>query len=108
MDGVVEKGEGSYEFHRDGRFLLAPYPEKVHPRKPRVKRYNMFVMRVADADDKEAHLEGEPDIFFTTEHYNGYATVIVRLDEISEKRLAELVHEAWRATPLSTKLTRPV
>lgn len=56
MEGVTEKGEGSYEFRRNGRMMFAPYPEKVHPKKPRVKRFDMFVMRITDADDKEAYL----------------------------------------------------
>lgn len=68
----------------------------------------MFVVRVADADDKEALLSGEPDVFFTTDHYDGYATVIVRLDAVDQDRLAEIVHEAWEATPRSTKLSRRV
>lgn len=107
-EGVTEKSEGSYEFRRDGRMMFAPYPERVHPKKARVKQYDMFVMRVADADDKEALLQGEPDVFFTTNHYNGYATVIVRLEAIDEERLLELVEDAWHAAPLTTKLTRTV
>jgi hypothetical protein len=91
LEGVIEKTPGSYELYRDGRMMTVPYPEKVHPKKPRVRRFDMFVMRVADADDKEALLSGEPDVFFTTDHYNGYATVIVRLDAIDESRLGEIV-----------------
>jgi hypothetical protein len=108
MDGVSASGKDAYSFSRDGRGMIWPYPEKVHPKKARVTRYDVFVVRVADADDKEALLLGEPDIFFTTDHYNGYATVIVRLDAVDEERLAEVVRDAWEATPLSTKLTRQV
>jgi hypothetical protein len=108
LAGVEEKSPGSYEFSRDGRMMLAPYLEKVHPKKARVKRYDMFVVRVADADDKEALLAGDPDVFFTTDHYNGYATVIVRLDAVDEVWLAEIVDDAWAAAPLSTKLKRAV
>ena len=108
LDGVGEKDAGSYAFQRDGRGMIWPYPEKVHPKKARVTRYDMYVTRVADADDKEACLLGDPDVFFTTDHYNGYATVIVRLDAVDEARLEEIVRDAWEAAPLSTKLTRPV
>lgn len=107
-DGVTERGEGSYHFNRDGRGMIWPYPERVHPKKARVARYDMFVIRVADADDKEALLAGEPDVFFTTDHYDGYATVIVRLDAIDQDRLSEIVGDAWGATPQSTKLSRRV
>ena len=108
MEGVSESEKQEYAFDRDGRDMIWPYPEKVHPKKARVKRFDMYVMRVADADDKEACLLGDPDVFFTTDHYNGYATVIVRLDAVDEERLTEIITGAWEAAPLTTKLSRPV
>jgi len=108
LDGVVEKGADSFEFQRDGRGLVWPYPERVHPKKARVARDDQFVIRVADADDKEVYLLGEPDAFFTTDHYLGYSAVIVRLDAINEARLGELLREAWTAAPLSSRLKRDV
>ena len=108
MEGVTESAKQDYAFDRDGRGMIWPYPEKVHPKKARVTRYDMYVTRVADADDKEACLLGDPDVFYTTDHYNGYATVIVRLDAVDEARLEEIVRDAWEAALLSTKLTRPV
>lgn len=100
--GVTEKGEGSYHFLRDGKGMIWPYPERLDPKKARVPRYDQYLFRVADEDDKMAMLEGEPDIFFTTDHYNGYHTVIVRLDAIDEERLRELVQMAWECAPLRT------
>jgi hypothetical protein len=108
LDGVAEKGEGSFDFQREGRGFAWPYPERIDPKKARVPRFDQFVMRVADADDKEAYLLGEPDVFFTTDHYTGYAAVIVRLDAIDESRLGELLREAWAAAPLSSRLKRNV
>lgn len=101
--GVTEKKPDSYHFLHNGRNMIWPYPEKVHPKKARVLRYDQFLFRVADGDDKMAFLEGEPDIFFTTDHYTGYNAVIVRLDAIDEDRLQELVEMAAEAAPLSTK-----
>jgi len=108
LTGVVENGEDSFTFQRDGRVMVWPYPERIHPKKARVPRYDQFVMRVADADDKEAWLRGEPDVFFATDHYIGYGAVIVRLDAIDEVRLRELFREAWEAAPLSSRLKRSV
>lgn len=102
LDGVTENDPGSYSFQRDGRGMIWPYPERVHPKKARVPRYDQYVMRVADLDDKTALLEGEPEAFFTTDHYEGYHAVIVRLDAIDADRLRELVHMAWGAAPLRT------
>ena len=108
MEGVSVSKNDDYAFDRDGRGMIWPYPEKVHPKKARVPNYSMYCMRVADADDKEALLAGEPDIFFTTDHYNGYASIIVRLDAVDEDRLREIVRMAWEAAPLSSRLSRKV
>jgi hypothetical protein len=47
-------------------------------------------------------------VFFTTDHYNQYGAVIVRLDAIDETRLVELLRDAWEAAPLSSRLKRIV
>jgi hypothetical protein len=39
---------------------------------------------------------GEPQLFFTTREYDGWALVMLRLDEVDCERLAELVTDAWR------------
>lgn len=108
LEGVVENGDDSFTFQREGRGMCWPHPERIHQKKARVSRYDQFVMRVADADDKEAHLLGDPELFFTADHYNGYGAVIVRLDAIDETRLEELVLESWAAAPLSSRLKRNV
>ena len=44
---------------------------------------------------KEAILADEPDVYFTTPHFDGYPAVLVRLDAISVADLEELIIEAW-------------
>ncbi len=56
-----------------------------------------LVMRVPDEEDKEAHLQGDADVFFTTPHYDGYPFVLVRLDAIGLDELAELIEDGWRS-----------
>jgi hypothetical protein len=46
---------------------------------------------------KEAMLAEAGGIFFTTPHFDGYAIVLVRLEEISVADLEEVVVEAWLA-----------
>jgi len=55
-----------------------------------------LVIRVLDLGDREALLKGQPDVFFTTPHYDGYPYVLVRLEEVDEVQLEELVEDAWR------------
>ena len=54
--------------------------------------------RVADEGEKLALIESDPDVFFTTSHFDGYPVVLIHLDRISPERLAEVVVEAWIAT----------
>ncbi|PRY42235.1 MmcQ/YjbR family DNA-binding protein [Umezawaea tangerina] len=51
--------------------------------------------RVADLGVKEALLADDPAVYFTTPHFDGYASVLVRLDRIGVEELEELVVEAW-------------
>jgi hypothetical protein len=51
--------------------------------------------RVPDVGAKEALLADDPAVYFTTPHFDGYAAILVRLDEIAVPDLEELVVEAW-------------
>jgi hypothetical protein len=52
-------------------------------------------VRVADEGVKFALIADEPDVFFTTPHFDGYPAVLVRLAAIDERGLRELIIEAW-------------
>jgi hypothetical protein len=53
-------------------------------------------VRVADLGVKEALLAADPGFVFTTPHFDGYPAVLVRLDDIGQDDLEELVVDAWR------------
>jgi hypothetical protein len=55
-----------------------------------------LVIRVLDLGDREALLQGQPKVFFTTPHYAGYPYVLVRLDQVDPAELEELIEDAWR------------
>ena len=48
-----------------------------------------------DFPSRDDLLQRYPKIFFTTDHYRGYPTVLVHLERISDKRPAELLKDAW-------------
>ena len=52
-------------------------------------------VRVEDLGVKEALLASEPELFFTTPHFDGYPAILVRLDQIAADDLEEVVVEAW-------------
>src|SRR3954470_15002798 len=51
--------------------------------------------RVEHLVAKEAMLADDPEVFFTTPHFDGNPAVLVRLERISVTDLEELVVEAW-------------
>jgi len=51
--------------------------------------------RVADEGVKFALIADEPDVYFTTPHFDGYPAVLVKLAEIDEVGLRDLIVEAW-------------
>lgn len=52
---------------------------------------------VADEGEKHALIAAQPEIFFTTHHFDGHAIVLVQLDRIDRERLREVVTDAWLA-----------
>ena len=57
----------------------------------------ILAAHVPDLGAKDALLADDPDVYFTTSHYDGYPAVLVLLDRIAVAELEELVVEAWLA-----------
>ncbi|MDQ6606177.1 MAG: MmcQ/YjbR family DNA-binding protein [Actinomycetota bacterium] len=51
--------------------------------------------RVEHLGAKEALLADDPEVFFTTPHFVGYAAILTRLERIALDVLEELIIEAW-------------
>ena len=54
-------------------------------------------VRTPDLEMKEALLASDPDVYFTTPHFDGYPAVLVRLGAISVAELRDVIVEAWLA-----------
>jgi hypothetical protein len=52
---------------------------------------------VPDLGAKEALIADEPEVYFTTPHFDGHPSVLVRLERIGVPELKELLVEAWLA-----------
>jgi hypothetical protein len=53
--------------------------------------------RVEHLGAKEALMGEDPNVFFTTPHFDGYPAVLVRLDRIAVADLDDVIVEAWLA-----------
>jgi len=57
----------------------------------------VLVAAVPDEGARAALLADEPDVYFTTSHFDGWTAVLCRLDRLDEQSLTELAGEAWAA-----------
>ncbi len=95
LEGVEEIDSEGFDFRVGGRGFVWSYPERGQGRR-RVIRTDIAVLYVGDEAEKQALLLGESERFFTTSAYDGLPFVMLLLDEVDEKRLAELVTDAWQ------------
>jgi hypothetical protein len=94
---VYQVGGKSFVFFRN------PRPDAFDPETK--QRYaDVIVIWVGSEADKEALVQDESSPFFTTPHFNGHRSVLVRasrLGELTVEELAEVIQDAWlaRASP---------
>lgn len=95
LPSVAEIDSDGFDFRVADRGFVWSYPERV-PGKPRRIRSDVAVLYVGDEAEQQALMLGEPGLFFTTPSYDGWPLVMLRLAEVDEERLDELVTDAWR------------
>jgi hypothetical protein len=61
---------------------------------------------VPDEGTKLALVAAEPDVYFTTSHFDGFPAVLCRLEELDALTLTELVTEAWACRAPRALVTR--
>jgi hypothetical protein len=94
---IYQVGGNSFVFYRN------PRPDAVDPQTG--ERYaDVIVFWVPSEAAKQALLQDEASPFFTTPHFDGHLSVLLRESQIGELTLAELTEagqEAWlsRASP---------
>jgi hypothetical protein len=99
---VYQVGGRSFVFFRN------PRPDAVDPESG--ERYDdVIVFWVADEGDKLAIVQEESSPFFTTPHFDGHLSVLLRasrLGEITYSELAEVVQDAWLSRASAARRSR--
>jgi hypothetical protein len=56
----------------------------------------VLVVHLRSFEDRDHLIESEPGVFFTTDHYRNYPTLLIRLAGVSARVLEEVLADAWR------------
>jgi hypothetical protein len=70
----------------------------------------VLVVQLASIDDRDVLMQIDPAAFFFTDHYRNYPAVLIRLAEVPQSLLGEVVTQAWRhvsTLPPARKRTKP-
>jgi hypothetical protein len=94
LDGAVEIPSEGFDFRVLNRGFVWSYPERV-PGRRRVIRTDLAVVYVGDESERQALLNGEPELFQVAAGYGEVPVVVVRLERITMRRLVELITDAW-------------
>jgi hypothetical protein len=97
---VVQGGGGNPVYQVGGKsfvFFRTKRPDAFDPETG--ERYDdVIVLWVPSEDDKLALVSDESNPFFTTPHFDGHLSVLVRagrLGELSLQELTEVIQDAW-------------
>lgn len=107
----VEHGPRSNPVYQVGGksfvFFRTPRADAVDPETG--ERYpDVIVFWVGSEADKQALVQDPGSPFFTTAHFDGHSSVLVRasrIGEISRPELAEVIQDAWLAQASPTRRT---
>ncbi|PRC41558.1 hypothetical protein C6A85_000000115025, partial [Mycobacterium sp. ITM-2017-0098] len=78
-------------------FFRTPRPDAIDP-DTGAKYDDVIVIWVESEDDKLALTQDPDSPFFTTDHFNGHLSVLVRacrLGDVSVTEVRELIQDAW-------------
>ena len=98
---TVVRGSGDNPVYQVGGksfiFFRNPRPDAVDPGTG-VRYPDVIVFWVPSEADKQALVQDATSPFFTTPHFDGHLSVLLRasrVGELSRQELAELVQDAW-------------
>ncbi|MEV4174746.1 MmcQ/YjbR family DNA-binding protein [Nonomuraea sp. NPDC049709] len=108
---TVEHGTGGNPIYQVGGksfvFFRNPRPDAADP--DTGERYaDVIVFWVESPADKQALVQDETSPFFTTPHFDGHPSVLLRasrIGELTRDELAEVVQDAWLSRASARRAT---
>ena len=88
-------------------FFRTPRPDAIDP-ETGAKYDDVIMIWVESEDEKLALVADDSTPFFTTPHFDGHPSVLVRasqLGEVSRQELAEIIQDAWLSRASNRRAT---
>lgn len=63
----------------------------------RLREEDVLVLTPVDDIEQRFLMETQPETYFTTDHYRGYPTILIRLSKAYPDEVRELLERCWRA-----------
>ena len=109
---TVDEGRSGNRVYQVGKksfvFFRTPRPDAVDPETGE-KYDDVIVFWVTSQEEKQALVQDPSTPLFTTSHFNGHRSVLVRasrLPELTREELAEVVQDAWLSQASKTRRAR--
>ena len=81
--------------------------ESSHYGQPSMKAFGKFLTRLKEDgdsivvpgipfDERDMLIETQPDVFYTTDHYRNFPSVLMRLSSSDQASVDAMLHRRWR------------
>ncbi len=104
LPGAMERtDEFRFDIELKGklRSFVHLWRERIHPKKPKVPNFDVLVLSVPSLRAKEEMLAAHSNWLFTESHYDGYASILVRLPDVPRDELGGLIKLSWQCASKS-------
>ncbi len=62
----------------------------------RLREPDVMVLRPVEDHEQQFLMGTQPEVFFLTEHYRGYPTILIRLSKVDPREMRDLIEQSWR------------
>ncbi|MBW3648469.1 MAG: MmcQ/YjbR family DNA-binding protein [Actinobacteria bacterium] len=111
-DVTVDHGPSGNAIYQVGRksfvFFRTPRPDATDPETGECYE-DVIVFWVPSEADKQALVQDTASPFFTTAHFDGHPSILIRgsrIGELSRQELAEIIQDAWLSRSSARRAAR--
>ena len=62
----------------------------------RLREPDVMVLTPVEDVEQQFLMGTQPEVFFLTDHYRGYPTILIRLSKVDPREMRDLIEQSWR------------